>query len=147
MCLIDCDIKDLFSDEEINKQRALHWLPPLESINKKDDKWSWIEALDINQIMIKERSEKIIMWWLPDKKTIEQRIAKYVWAEWFAWGTVEYAEKLFAWDDEKVDEYLMNSLNYWRELELEINNTENIPLALVAITSDISNRLTNIFPI
>lgn len=150
MCIIDCDIKELFPDEEINRQRAFHWLPPLESTNKKDDYWSWVEALDINQIMIKERSEKIIMWGLPDKKTIEQSIAKYVWAEWFVWGTEEYAEKLFAWDDEKVTEYLINSIDYQKELEIEANNTENIPLEWTIISSEILNTISNLqktFPI
>lgn len=131
------------SKEEINKQRALYWLPPLEEV-KKDINSNIDELLkfETNKNHCEETKTNSDFWiieWTIWKK----QLAIYWWVKLFK-NTKEYANAMCEWDEEKVDNFLHNSTKYREELEKKLLNDKNISINWLSLAFFMNKKILEI---
>ena len=133
----------ILSPEEINKQRALYWLPPLEEA-KKDVNSNIDELLKFETEKNHCEETKINN----DFSEINVRIwpkqlAIYWWRKLFK-NEEEYANAMFEWDEEKVEIFLQNSTHYREELEKKLLNDKNISINWLSLAFFMNKKILEI---
>jgi hypothetical protein len=140
---------ELPSDDEINKQRALFWLPPLEIEEKKESTKSNVEDLlkHVKQVSIEETKKIFVKeFWIIESKIWPKQLAIYWWKNLFE-NEEKWAEAYFEWDKEKIFNYLINSKQYWEDLERNLKKFPPISSIVSSKIIEVLEQIPKIFTI